>query len=530
MTTAVRQLVFAITLLSVAFPAKAQQLNWAQHIAPIFYKHCTSCHHPGGAGHFSLINYSDVLPYSFAVQFQTETRRMPPWPPDPNYRHFKDERYMSDAEIQTIKDWFNLGAPSGDTTLAPPPPVYTNDPVIVNADLVLTMPTYTVNSNNDVYRCFVLPTNLATDMFITGFEVIPGNKPIVHHVLVYEDTTNASTNNDNNDPTPGYACFGTIGASNAKLIGGWVPGESPTIYPQGMGVKIHKNAKLVMQIHYPKNSSGMKDSTSLRIKLSSGNLREIFISPILSSANFQNGPLQIPANTTKTFIARTNTPNFLTGSLLSVGPHMHLIGRSAEVWAVTPQGDTIPLINIPNWNFEWQGFYTFQKLVRMPGGSTLWGRIHYDNTMLNPFQPSNPPKNVSQGTGTEDEMFLTYFSYLLYQPGDEDFVVDSSILNPGVPVGLDVTSEVIKTVQLYEPFPNPTADKLNVSFYLLKDEDVSISVYDINGRLIFAESEISHQRGLHNRPLDVSKLSNGSYVVKLITSDGVKSKRFYIAR
>jgi len=173
-----------------------------------------------------------------------------------------------------------------------------------------------------------------------------------------------------------------------------VPGQMPSIYPAGMGVTLHKNSRLVLQIHYPAGSAGKTDSTKLNIKLSTASLRSVFIQPPLNHGpNLVNGPLAIPANATKTFYSEYTIPNNLPVqgvSLLNVAPHAHLICKSWLVYGETPAGDTIPFIKINDWDFHWQGFYTFQKLIFFPKGSTFHGVAFYDNTSNNPHNPSNP--------------------------------------------------------------------------------------------------------------------------------------------
>ena len=158
----------------------AQGVTWAQHIAPLMYTKCTSCHHPGGLAPFSLMNYQDAVDKKLMVVNATSSGEMPPWPPDPNYRHYKDERLLTNAQVNMINTWVSNGTPQGDMNTAPVPPVYTNGSVLPSVDLTVQIPTYTVpNINGDMYRCFTIPTNLLQDKYITGVEVIPGNPSIV---------------------------------------------------------------------------------------------------------------------------------------------------------------------------------------------------------------------------------------------------------------------------------------------------------------------------------------------------------------
>ena len=131
-------------------------------------------------------------------------------------------------------------------------------------------------------------------------------------------------------------------------------------------------------------------------------------------------PLIIPANVVKTFTTKTVTDQDI--SLLTINPHMHLLGKSFEAFAATPEGKTIPLVKIPRWDFRWQYFYTFPKMVKIPKGSTIAVIGVYDNTAGNPNNPFSPPREVIGTNGSmrvTDEMFQLIITYIPYQAGDE---------------------------------------------------------------------------------------------------------------
>jgi mono/diheme cytochrome c family protein len=515
----------------------AQTPTWSADIAPMMFQNCTSCHHDGGLAPFSLTTFSGAYANRIGIIDAVSTGNMPPWPPSPDYRHFKGERYLTNAQITKINAWISGGAPSGDTTTAPPAPTYSNASELPSVSATLTMPTYTVpNYPGDLYVCFVVPNGLTQDEFITAIEVIPGNAEIVHHVLIYEDTssTHDAAAKDAGTIEPGYLGFGGPGVNKANLIGGWVPGTRPNIYPNGMGVKLHKNRDIIMQMHYPYGSAGKTDSTKINLRLSTGALREIYIAPPLNHAGgLVNGPLYIPANTTKTFEAQYTIPNNIPiqgVSLLDVGPHAHLICTDWLVFAKTPSGDTIPLIKIDNWDFHWQGFYTFQKLQFVPKGSTFFGFATYDNTANNPHNPSSPPANVSVGEATTDEMMLVYFSYLLYQPGDENMILDSTIIQQ--PTGIispDEAMAVVTTPQLYDAVPNPANNETSISYYMPTTANAELQILDINGRLV-EKREVSGQAGMNNIIYNTSTLPTGNYFINLVTGGQSKTKKLVVNR
>jgi hypothetical protein len=283
--------------------------------------------------------------------------------PDPSYRRYAHENRLTDAQIATIDAWVNAGAPAGDHSAAPPVPVFSNQSEVGVPDLVLRTPMFTVKATEDEYRCFVIPNQLTAAAYLRGLEALPGNHEIVHHILIYEDASGRARQLDQQTTEPGYVRFGGIGVNNARLVGAWAPGSHTQLTPPNMGIKLNPGADLVVQMHYPKGSHNKTDQTVLNLFFTPTvqNVREIGLAPLINHTPFslENGPLSIPPNSIKTYHATFQVP--AAGSVLSVAPHMHLIGRKMTCFAVTPQKDTIPLIRINDWNFHWQGATFFKK-------------------------------------------------------------------------------------------------------------------------------------------------------------------------
>ncbi|MCB0795142.1 MAG: hypothetical protein KDB88_10425 [Flavobacteriales bacterium] len=429
--------------------------------------HCTPCHHEGGAGHFSLMTYADAYPKRVDIRDYTQARAMPPWPPDPEYARHAHERVLTQEEIDIIAAWVNGNAPEGDPQNTPTPPVYDSEWVIDQPDISVIMEEYVIPSSSaDLYRCFVMPSGNSVDRFITGLEVVPGNTEVVHHVLVYQDTTGAAQALDDADPQPGYTSFGGIGVSGARLVGLWVPGASPYFTPQGMGIKLFADADIVIQVHYPAGSDFQLDSTRVNLQLSTAPfIRNLAIDAVLDHVlTITDGPLIIPPDQVKTFHAQFTSP--IPATITAIGPHAHLIAQSMKAFAVTPQNDTIPLIDIPQWDFRWQGLYEFQRPIYLPAGTTLYGEATYDNTAANPNNPNDPPDWVFLGEATTDEMMLFYFAYTLGFPGDTAIVVDTAShaahhldCEPAISLGLAEEAPG----PAFELWPVPTQDALFIS-------------------------------------------------------------------
>ena len=485
----------------------AQTPTWAEKVAPILFKSCTGCHHAGGAAPFSLTTYTDAKRYSGSIHHAVQLGHMPPWPPDTKYSQFAYQRALADADKKAILDWVDGGTLQGDATKAPIPPTYSNTGFIANPDLKIQIPIYTVATNKDDYRCFPVKSGLSVDKFITQLECIPGNGSVVHHILIFQDQANTCFDLDAQDATPGYKSFGGIGSNSAKLMGAWVPGSQPHVMPKGFGVKLQANANIVLQVHYAPGSTGQKDSTVLKLKLTEGNLRELSIAPILNhSFGLTNGPLFIPANTGKTFNAKFTLP--LDATIINIAPHMHLIAKNMKAFAVPPTGDTIKLIKIDDWDFHWQGSYLFKKAVKLPRGTVLQSETYYDNTVNNIHQPNSPPKDVSLGESTTDEMMLIYFTYTGYKTGDENLDLEAATaltsINDTPLSKMDLTS-----------FPNPASDALTLRFDLKESENMTIQVFDYQGAMLKNFNNQRFQKGQNEKLLSVSDLPKGMYIVKL---------------
>ncbi|AEE52364.1 T9SS type A sorting domain-containing protein [Haliscomenobacter hydrossis] len=488
---------------------------WTKDIAPILFKHCTSCHNQSGLAPFPLISYDDAYFNRYSILSSIKNGKMPPWPPDPNYSHFVFERRLSADEIHLIEEWVGGAASYGNPIDAPTPPVFSNAPAIATPQLSLEIPEYTISSNKDVYRCFPIASGVNVDKFITAFECVPGNASVVHHVLVYADTAKTVLTLDARDPGPGYTSFGGVGSNSAVQIGAWVPGSRPTFYPKGMGQLLAKNATVILQVHYAPGSIGKKDRTRFLAKLESGPMRRLETLPLLNHLfSLTNGPLVLPANQIKTIKSQFRVP--IQGTVIAVAPHMHLLGKSIKVWGITPKKDTLKVIRINNWDFHWQGSYLFPKAMVIPLGTTVYGEAVYDNTENNFDNPNTPPKEVRVGEATTDEMMLVYFTFAAYQLGDENLVLAPSEVTASRELKLDKLDLKIA--------PNPVRDQAQISFTLPEAEAIWIDVFDAQGR--WMRSLAANQQsaaGLNQQELKLVDLASGNYFLRLRTQKGYGS-------
>ncbi len=494
--------------------AHAQAPTWSDDVACIFFSHCTSCHRPGGISgeHLDLTSYTEAVAHRDDIAGYVTYHAMPPWPPDENYRRFAHERVISQDEIDIIAAWAAADGPQGDLGNAPSVPVYSSSAEIVDPDITTRMEDYVIPiSTEDIYRCFVLSVDNSVDNFIKRLEVIPGNREVVHHVLVYQDTSGQAQQLDDGDPQPGYSAFGGIGVANAPLIGVWVPGAPVMSTPESMGIKLLAGADLVIQVHYPQGTDGQLDSTRVNIEFTPpGFTRDLGIFPALyhGPPSLQEGLLAIPPNEVSSFHEEFQVP--IPATITAIGPHAHLLCQSMKAWAITPSNDSVPLINIPDWDFHWQGMYEFRKPIYLPMGSTLYGEATYDNTVNNEENPNDPPAWVFVGEGTTDEMMLFYFAYTFGFPSDTLIVVDDSEHgehHENCETSFNIGLEETGVAELVRIAPVPATYRLMIT---VRRAGMTLQLLDAQGR-----KAMTHVLSTGENTLDISRPARGTYIAEV---------------
>ncbi len=487
-------------------------ISWATEVAPILYDHCVTCHRAGGVGAFPLETWTDAQLNAESMLHAVETRRMPPWRAEPSYRHFKDENYLSDSEIQTIADWVNGGQMPGDLSQAPPLPNFQNGSQLSAVDLSLLTPQYTVAQNTDEYRAFAIPTGITTDKFFNEIEILPGNDGIIHHIVLYTDPTNEALLRDQADPGPGFQTNGMVGniTQNAELIGEWTPGGTPIKLPPNFGYRIPKNGYFIVELHFAPNHQGQTDEGStINLRLATNPDREVYYGVLTygdSLDGLVNPPFLIPANTEHTLIADLPT-SWLSPvplSVLSLTPHAHVVGKSFKAYSYRPGfTDTIPLINIPKWDFYWQGTYTLRKPLRLNTNRVTRAEVTYDNTVNNPQNPHDPPQDVWWGEKTSDEMLYLFASVVTYKLGDENIILDSTLL-VNVP-------EVVSQDANFTVAPNPVDEVLDIRAHTPLAGLADLVITDLHGRTVrqWRERDLQHSR------TSVGDLAAGVYALQI---------------
>lgn len=469
-----KALFILFSILFVQFTAKSQ--TWSGEVAQLFYDKCSKCHHPGGLAPVSLMTYDEVSPMSTIISQYITNDEMPPWPPDNSYQEYLHTRSLSSTEKTTVINWLNNGLPQGNSAAIPPPPVYTNNTILGNGDLSVQIPTYMSKATaNDDYVCFSVPTYLTQNRIIKAVEVVPGNREIVHHALIFIDPSGI----ESTDTLDGL-CASPSNAST-KLVIGYTPGASPMILPSvsplALGMDIGPGSNIYFAMHYPVGSYGEFDSTKVILHFyppGTTNVRQISAAPLISNNNFTLPANQV-TNLTAQYPANGGVPtNF---SVLSVFPHMHLLGENIKAYAYKANQDTIKFVNIPHWDFHWQDFYFFRNLQKVATGYRIKGEAKYDNSVNNPHNPNSPPLNVSSGFNTTDEMFLVYFHFMPYMNGDENYDLEE-LMSASLAEYLPEDPNGIMT------FPNPFRESVQIESKEPFESGDLLSIYSSAGDFI----------------------------------------------
>jgi len=380
--------------------------TFAKDVAPIIYSKCAPCHHAGEVAPFNLTSYEDARSKAPTLAAAVEQKYMPPWQAV-SHGEFSNERTLTSAQIDTLNEWAKAGAPKGDLTKAPKAPVYTPGWAMGMPDFVgKPAHEYAVSAEGaDEYRCFVIPTNYSEDRYVTGVELRPGNRHVVHHVLVYLDKSGVARKKDGQDGKLGYSSFGGPGFLPVGSLGGWAPGLLYQQLPAGDGMLLPKGADIVLQVHYHKNGKPETDLSQIGLKFASG--------PIDKHVRWESVDNELisikPGDSHYEVTADIDLPAPVT--VLDVIPHMHLLGHDMTVTATLPDGTKKQLVHVEPYDFNWQTRYIYKDPIHLPKGTHVALVAHYDNSSANPHNPNNPPKKVVFGEQTTNEMCFAFFTY-----------------------------------------------------------------------------------------------------------------------
>jgi uncharacterized protein (TIGR03437 family) len=419
-----------------------QTVTYSEHIAPLLYNNCVKCHRPNQVAPFSLLTYDDAFRHGRDMVIQTQSHYMPPWKPEPGWAAYRDERRLTADQIALIKQWMDGGMPQGDPAKTPLLPTFNDNWQLGAPDLILEMPqAFDVPADGpDVYRNFVIASGVTSDKYVTAVEVKPLARSVVHHMLFFTDTTGGARSVDGKDGKPGFPGFGTIFTIGDPLavlnggLGGWVPGTTPEFLPAGLGMELPKNADVLVQVHFHPNGIAQKEKAVIGLYF--GPKPDRTMTQLQVPAFFgERANIDIPAGEAN-YKLRGSFTLPADVDAVSVSAHCHYLGKEAKLTATLPSGEVRILLWIRQWDFNWQDFYIFQDLVPLPKGTRLDGELTYDNTSSNIRNPNSPPKRVTWGENSTDEMGSLILNVVPKTPSDIDILHASTIVSILTPVPL----------------------------------------------------------------------------------------------
>jgi peroxiredoxin/mono/diheme cytochrome c family protein len=401
---------------------KTGKVTYYRDVLPILQRNCQQCHRPGEVGPFSLMTYKQAVNWADDIKDYTKSHKMPPWKPTAGVP-FHNERKLTQQEIDTLAAWVAEGTPQGNPKDAPPPRQFTTGWQLGKPDLVLEAGEMTVGgSGRDLFRCFVLPANLPEDRYVTALEVRPGNPRVVHHTLNFIDTTGRgrqleerekekSKGGKGQDHGPGYSSRMGVGFRAQGGLGGWAPGQLARTLPDGYGYRLPKGADVVVQVHYHRTGRVEKDNTRIGLYFAKKPVNKQFQSLVIPG-RFLLIPAGNPCYKVEGMIEVLQDCDLHT-----VMPHMHMIGKEIKVTLVPPKGPEQVLIELKDWDYNWQETYALKKALPIKAGTRFKVEAIYDNSARNPQNPNNPPRMVFFGEQTDNEMCFVFLGATSEQKG-----------------------------------------------------------------------------------------------------------------
>jgi hypothetical protein len=440
-----RSILVALITLASAAPALAQSApTFSKDVAPILYKNCTNCHRPGEIAPMSLLTYADARPWVRSIATRVGNASMPPWHADPASGPFENDRRLSASEKDTILKWVSAGAPEGDKNDLPPQPKYAAGWLMGQPDVVLSMQEdYPLPASGVVpYEYFEVKTNFTEDRWIQAYEVKPGSRANVHHVIVYTRDPNAAdrppqprpagaqrqqppiTFAEGMDIPAGQTGGPELPEGQRKplgpndrpqfkgitgSVGGYVPGNPGRVYDPGTATRLPAGSTLVFQMHYTTTGKAATDRTSIGFIFAKEKPKTPLIGAVLA-----NGALHIPAGDANARVDAEMTLNrdFVLWSIL---PHTHVRGKRWSYEATFPDGKKQTLLSVPNYDFDWQTDYIYKDPIKLPKGTVIHATAWYDNSPANKSNP-DPTKDVWWGDQTFEEMMFSAITLSIDAP------------------------------------------------------------------------------------------------------------------
>jgi tetratricopeptide (TPR) repeat protein len=398
-------------------PARAQVVSdaptFTKDVAPILYEHCAGCHHADGSAPFSLITFEEVRPRAAAIVRAITSHSMPPWKPDPGTA-FIGERRLSERDIEVVRRWEGSGAREGNRRQLRAAPRWTSGWQLGTPDLIVDLPEYVLPpGRSDLFRNFVVAIGVASTRYVRGVEFQPG-RPVVHHANLFIDTTPASRRLDDADPEPGYEGLIPFSASFPEgHILAWTPGQVPPLAPKGLAWRVDQGTDLLVQLHFPPVERATTIRPRVGLFFTSDAPTAVPTVLRLGRQNIDIAPGESTYRTTDSYVLPVDV------EVEAVQPHAHARARAVVVRAVLPDQSVRTIISIDDWDSHWQDLYRLSRPFWLPAGTRLVTEFVFDNSAANRRNPDQPPRRVSWGVRSSDEMGHAWIQVLTRNARDQ---------------------------------------------------------------------------------------------------------------
>jgi Flp pilus assembly protein TadD len=393
--------------------------TFTKDVAPILFKNCVSCHHPGESNLFSLLHYDDAKKRSARIVAVTKSRYMPPWLPEPGPPAFANESRLTSTEIATLARWVQEGLLEGTQADLPSPPLVATTWQLGHPDLILTAPeAFQVPATGpDVYRNFILRVPFLEKRYIRAVEIRPGNHGMVHHANLLVDRTRSLRWRDGADGHPGFSGMdieipASITDPESHFLF-WKHGTGVLPEPKDMAWVLEGGSDLLLNVHVKPTGRPAQIQPSVGLYFTQETPR---VRPILVQLE-NDRAIDIPP-AARDFVVSDEFTLPIDVDILAVYPHAHYLGRDIQGTAMLPDGSKKSLIHIRHWDMNWQGVYRYAEPLHLPKGTQVVMRWTYDNTT---------GKRVTAGDQATDEMAHLWLQVLPRTPGDQRIAIQEAV-------------------------------------------------------------------------------------------------------
>ncbi|MEM9586285.1 MAG: redoxin domain-containing protein [Planctomycetota bacterium] len=371
--------------------AVSGSVTYTRDVAPILNARCVSCHREGEIAPFTLTSYDDILGWEDTIMEVIDDGRMPPWSANPAHGRFANDARLTQQEKDTVFAWIDGGMPKGDLADLPAPPEFTDGWQIPKPDQVLTMrdDPFQVPAEGVVdYQRFIVDPGWETDKYIVAAEARPENRSVVHHIVVYVLEPGARR------------------TDLRKVLAAYAPGSPPLVLPEGVAMKIRAGSKLLFEMHYTPNGTACTDLSYAGVSFTDADSVEREMQgQVAINHRFRIPPQAKQHEVIAHYGSRRDQ------LLISMSPHMHLRGSAFRYEARYPDGDTEILLDVPQYDFNWQLKYVLETPKLLPKGTVVTCTATYDNSPENLTNP-DPTRTVSWGDQSWDEMMIGFMEFI----------------------------------------------------------------------------------------------------------------------